>query len=677
MNDIQEASFGNGALVSIRQLRERFKFVVPEYQRGFAWGEAQWNDLWRDAVRASQREHADHFSGSVMLRKVDTDDCRQEVVDGQQRLASLALLLRALGEQGLDIEFQNNESLQTYFDHFARGDGAASLRLGKDRSFYARNMQSAAAFFVDKAAKLPKEEEREKLRAALLDRFKVFMLAIHPSFDIHVAFETINNRGRPLSILEKLKNRLIYLCSVAADIAAGKAAASQVHTAWKGIYHWLGRGEKLLGDDEFLRSHAVGWFRKEHQAEWLTRQLFEDNFSDTSSVEISPAAIQTYIQSLERSAAWWYYLNHPEELPLSASKAMSTLTRAGIGNALPMLLWALQRCADGDDELIAAPNAKQAWAEPFAELAWQVERYSVLVVQANGRNSSVGQSDFNRLTYALAHPGTKVSDTMSDAPPYEGGAAVAYAADYVRAMVLNTANGDASSSSPDPRFSWDGDFSPEKFAEVIADRLRSGNRSGFYGWDLGKLLIFEWEQHLRGDRGLPEKRPWDRFGWDDSIEHIYPQTPESGWKPFISLDDRSIAVRHAVRNSLGNLLYLSRSRNSSVSNALYARNADPSRDKRQRYLGGSYSEWQVATVCPEQWTVNAIAARGIAMMRHAQRHWRFELIPDDDRQWVRWLPVLFGDAAEKIREGAASNGVAVDGRSLRSLVERFERIRPG
>lgn len=674
MSDTQNLTFDNVALVSIRQLRERFKFVIPEYQRGFAWDEAQWNDLWRDTVGASRRERFDHFSGSLMLRTTGTENFRQEVVDGQQRLTSMALLLRALGEGGLDIEFQNNEPLQVYFDHFTRDTGAASPRLGMYRSFYARNVQSAATFFLDKATALT-EEQRKKLGATLLDRFKVFMLAIHPSFDIHMAFETINNRGRPLSILEKLKNRLIYLCSAAEDAAAGRAAAHEVHTAWKTIYHWLGRGEKLLEDDEFLRAHAVGWFRKEHQAEWLTRRLFDEDFSENLPAQIIPALVPAYVRSLERAAAWWYYLNHPDDLPPSASKALRSLERAGAGNALPMLLWALQRCADGDDELAVLPNAKQDWVEPFAGLVWQAERYSVVVVKANGRISSVGQSDFNRLTYALAHPGTKVWDEMTDAPPKEGGAAVAYVEGYVRAMVSNTEDGDGASPRLDGRFYWEGAFSRQKFLEVLADRLRSGR--GFYDWDLGKLLIFEWEQHLRGDSGLPEKRPWDRFGWDDSIEHIYPQTPEEGWKHDISLDERSRAVRAAVCNSLGNLLYLSRSRNSSVSNALYSGNADPSRDKRQRYAGGSYSEWQVATVCPGQWTVNAIAARGIAMMRHAQRHWDFELIPDSDRQWGRWLPVLFGDAADKIREGAASNGVAVDGRSLRTLVERFECVKPG
>ena len=63
MSDKQETSFGKGAPMSIRHLRERFNFEAPEHQRGFAQGEAQWSDLWRAAMHTSRREHSEHFSG--------------------------------------------------------------------------------------------------------------------------------------------------------------------------------------------------------------------------------------------------------------------------------------------------------------------------------------------------------------------------------------------------------------------------------------------------------------------------------------------------------------------------------------------------------------------------------------------------------------------------------------
>ncbi|MCY1240680.1 hypothetical protein D9M72_535360 [compost metagenome] len=128
-------------------------------------------------------------------------------------------------------------------------------------------------------------------------------------------------------------------------------------------------------------------------------------------------------------------------------------------------------------------------------------------------------------------------------------------------------------------------------------------------------------------------------------------------------------------NSIGNLLLLSGSRNASVSNNTYTGAPDPKKNKRNRYVSGSYSEWQVAE-CADRWTIAAIAARGIAMMRFAQWRWSFSLLRDE-APLTEWLPILFGDSAERIRKGVASHGIAIDGRSLRSLVDKFETIRPG
>lgn len=660
----------NASLTTIEEIRDQYQFIVPEYQRGFAWSESQWNDLWLDAVMAGRRQGSEHFAGSLMLRSVAQNN-RTEIVDGQQRLTSISLLLRALGHPSFNIEFQSNEPLQTYFDHFARGKAGMGARLGEYRSFYARNIQDAAQFFSAKVGALP-SEQRADVAAAVLKRFKLFVLRMAPAFDVHVAFETINNRGKPLSVLEKLKNRLIYLCSKASDQAEGKDAAEHVHAAWKGVYHWLGKGEKLLGDDEFLRAHAMGWFRKEHKAEWLTTQLFDEEFSANND-EVVAADVREYVDSLEQVAAWWYFLNHPAGLPGDACQALEALERTTFTSAKPLLLWSLFRCATVDKQLLSNPKRQTDWIRPFTALVRQTERFSVLVLLGNNRLSNTGQSDFWRSAFSLAHPGAPLGPRAAT-PPAEDWQAAEYAVGHMKALTDNWSYDDPEGKVLDQRFQFSGYFDPATFVTVIADRLRKGD--GFYNWAFGKLVIYEWERHLRGDRGLPEKKAWEAMSWDDSVEHIYPQSLVEGWWDMISVDGRSEALRRSIFNSMGNLLLLSGSRNSSLSNNLYWDADESNKCKQRRFSGGSYSEWQVAQVCANRWTVSSIAARGIAMMRHAQRVWGFRLV-DEAAPLTDWLPVLFGDAADKIRSGAASHDTAVDGRSLKSLVQQFEATRPG
>ncbi|RYG95936.1 MAG: DUF1524 domain-containing protein, partial [Alphaproteobacteria bacterium] len=479
-----------------------------------------------------------------------------------------------------------------------------------------------------------------------------------------------------LTTLEKLKNRLIYLSSIATDESAGKIASEDIHRCWKGIYHWLGKGSSLLGDDRFLTAHSMGWFKHEREADWLNTQLFEELFP-SSGGDVTPEKITSYVKSLETAAAWWFHLNNPAGLPSNVQQQIESFNRTPFATARPLLLWALIRLGGAQARLISNPAEGGNSFDPFAKLVKQAERFSVLVLMGNDRRSNVGQGDLNFSAYCLAHPnevlGKKIGS--NSARPLGAQAAVDLSADHVKAL---TDNGLISESPPvyaDAKFEWQGYFDPAKVSTVAAHLIRA--EKGFYGWNFAKVVIYEWEQWLRGDKGRPDKKPWERFSWDDSIEHIYPQQPDDEeWKDSIAFDGRtSIAMKKAVVNSLGNLLLLSGSRNSSLSNSAFYGGKHPDRAKVLRFQAGSYSEWQVAHVCPRSWSVPTIAARGIAMMKFAENHWKFRLV-EPEAPLTAWLPILFGDMAATIQEGKGSGGVRVDGRALNHLVKQFQTCRP-
>ena len=77
------------------------QLVIPVYQRVYAWSQRQCDDLWSDIMRAG-RTGASHFMGTVLYAiEPGTDRTgeagqRLDVIDGQQRLATITLLLCAL-----------------------------------------------------------------------------------------------------------------------------------------------------------------------------------------------------------------------------------------------------------------------------------------------------------------------------------------------------------------------------------------------------------------------------------------------------------------------------------------------------------------------------------------------------------------------------------------------------
>jgi uncharacterized protein with ParB-like and HNH nuclease domain len=66
---------------------------VPAYQRSYAWEQKQINDIFDDLANAITKGENEYFLGSIVV--VDKQE-RQEVVDGQQRLATISILLSAI-----------------------------------------------------------------------------------------------------------------------------------------------------------------------------------------------------------------------------------------------------------------------------------------------------------------------------------------------------------------------------------------------------------------------------------------------------------------------------------------------------------------------------------------------------------------------------------------------------
>jgi uncharacterized protein with ParB-like and HNH nuclease domain len=89
---------------SLLQVADGEQFHIPEYQRNYSWGEEQHQEMWETVRQTLQlksqvnEKPSDTFFGSIYIAKSPKRD-QYEIIDGQQRIATIALLLRNLGEQ--------------------------------------------------------------------------------------------------------------------------------------------------------------------------------------------------------------------------------------------------------------------------------------------------------------------------------------------------------------------------------------------------------------------------------------------------------------------------------------------------------------------------------------------------------------------------------------------------
>lgn len=95
---------------------KRVDFLIPDYQRPYAWDEDQCRTLWDDIFSFSFPnnnsdefdDNEEYFLGSIVTFKNDNN--KLEVIDGQQRLTTLMLILRAFYDKFAHMNDQNSRS---------------------------------------------------------------------------------------------------------------------------------------------------------------------------------------------------------------------------------------------------------------------------------------------------------------------------------------------------------------------------------------------------------------------------------------------------------------------------------------------------------------------------------------------------------------------------------------
>lgn len=111
---------------SLLQIADGEQFEIPEYQRNYSWKTDQHEEMWETLKQILQLKSqandkpSDTFFGSIYVAKSPKND-RYEIIDGQQRLATIAIILRNLGEQLAEHSESIDGELKKYADHIREG----------------------------------------------------------------------------------------------------------------------------------------------------------------------------------------------------------------------------------------------------------------------------------------------------------------------------------------------------------------------------------------------------------------------------------------------------------------------------------------------------------------------------------------------------------------------------
>jgi hypothetical protein len=195
-----------------------------------------------------------------------------------------------------------------------------------EETAYTNNLLAAKQYFEAQITEYIKNKGRENLEvlcATLVQKFKFDFKVINKNLDIFMVFETMNARGKLLSNLEKLKNRLIYLSTILHNktqvVQDTDNNNNQLRTtiveAWKKIYQELGRDKRLANTDDVLLNYH--WIMYDNYDRRRAAAYADDLFGVKFTVEktirgdLSVQEATNYVNSLSNTAQWWFVINNP------------------------------------------------------------------------------------------------------------------------------------------------------------------------------------------------------------------------------------------------------------------------------------------------------------------------------------------------------------------------------
>lgn len=212
-----------------------------------------------------------------------------DIVDGQQRLTTICILLFELlknSKNGYSNETKEDLSKiflwktnslgnsTVYKFSYAQTDKNYNFLLkniyennhiilqDNNLNHYTKNLLFAKGFFSDKLNELT-DEQKEIIFKKVTNSLLFDIRTIEKDLDVQAVFETMNNRGKPLSTLEKLKNRLIYLTEKLTNESEDKAnLRKKINDAWGKIYTSLAQNPDDVLDEDVFLSAQLSLYRK-------------------------------------------------------------------------------------------------------------------------------------------------------------------------------------------------------------------------------------------------------------------------------------------------------------------------------------------------------------------------------------------------------------------------------
>lgn len=556
-------------------LQKKF-FEIPNYQRAYSWGKKQRKDLFADIVKILNWKDPDrhHFLATIVcLNKKDqhkslgTDEYKKyEVVDGQQRLTTLIILLKAISiiikpgkkEEKIEAEaidrilIKNNGKillLQTNHDnsnifrkYLENGIKPDENSIKTHTELNLLNAFNECENFV---SNWKNNSSVIQLLKILKNRLGLIFYVLEDSGSVYSVFEVLNSRGLEVDWLDKCKSMLMGILFDNYKKDASIEHINELHKMWTKIYRAIGvtqiSGEDILKISATLKINKPQ--SKLMQPEDALEYIREECNSQPKNIFVFTELILNVTEKLND-------LNNESKLKTIAKISQSRL------------LWTS----------IHLSNLKQEDKNKLIEL-WEKLSFIIFGIYRSDARYAVG--DFVKLSRKIYRNKTKKD-------------------------FANFKNQIKIISKDYPIVNYKAELSKKNCYEHWKDNLR--------------YFFFKYEEFLNKNNNTPSnKAVWTEI-WNNSpvksIEHIYPQETNKNWQGKLG---KGKDVIENNKHRLGNLFLLPINVNSSCAGKSFI-------EKKKIYKKQLINLKDEIVKCKD-WNIKEIDKRENKLIEWAMKTW--------------------------------------------------------
>ncbi len=188
---------------NIKELFTNNDYIIPIYQRNYAWGEQQVNQLIQD-IWDSKKNVSDYYLGTLIIFSNRVKDSKFETIDGQQRLTTLSILISVLKSEFHKEQKLTDEIKKINLDFDSRKKSTDALNVlfenkERDRKGLNSNILIAYDNISKKIRELISESNEQnefnEFCSFLFKKVKILQVSVPNDTDLNHYFEIMNNRG--------------------------------------------------------------------------------------------------------------------------------------------------------------------------------------------------------------------------------------------------------------------------------------------------------------------------------------------------------------------------------------------------------------------------------------------------------------------------------------------------